>query len=44
MLEGQSEGATRGPDATDALMRARQAESQARDELTRVMFTNLILF
>lgn len=45
MLEEQSDGTTRGPDATDALMRARQAESQALAEYTNVlrMFTDLTI-
>ena len=45
MLEEQRDGATPGPDATDALMRARQAESQALAEYTHVlrMFADLTI-
>lgn len=45
MLEEQSDGATRGPDATDALIHARQAESQALAEYTQVLrvFTDLTI-
>jgi len=43
MLEEQNDGARRRPDATEALMRARQAESQALAEYTHVLriFTDL---
>jgi hypothetical protein len=37
MLEEQNNGQGGGPDATDALMRARQAESQALAEYTHVL-------
>lgn len=45
MLEQQGDGATRGPDATDALARARQAETQALAEYTQVLrkFTDLTI-
>lgn len=45
MMEEQSGGTTRGPDATDALMRARQAETQALAEYTHVlrMFADLTI-
>jgi len=43
MLEQQTDAATRGPDASGALMRARQAQSQALAEYSRLLriFTDL---